>query len=1264
MRRHDSLFRDCLNKYHGKENKETGDGFLATFDTGAEAVACALEFLAYLPSIDSPEALACRIGIHAGTILTIQHAENADGQKLLGVAADLAARIMSLAEGGQILLSQGVFDAARVELEHGPDGTELAWHAHGPYLFRGMEEPVEIFEVGVAGVSKLKAPPGGKDIERDVSIRGAETLGWRPAVGQTIPGRPGWRLQKRLGTGGMGEVWVAGKSESPERRAFKFCFDIDHLRSLRREHTLFRVMREALGERPDIARLFAIRLEAAPYYLEMEYSPGGDLLDWSEARGGVRTLSLETRLEIVAQVATALGAAHSVGVLHKDLKPANVLMDEGPDGAPRAKITDFGIGALVDHHALDAAGITASGLTEGAVALPQRGSSQSGTRIYMAPELLAGKPATIQSDLYSLGVMLFQMIAGDLAAPVGTGWERRIDDELLREDVAACIDFDPGERLAGASDLARRLRGLGERRKAREAIRQAEAAAKRQSRLRRQLILGTTLGVVLAFVAGVIAFRERRLLDDARKSRQLAEQRAAESEYEQYVAGIQSASYAFKEGRLDVCERTLLSLPERHRNWEWGYLMRQVHPETLTLAGHTAGLRCARFSPDGLKALTVSDDMTAKIWDLTTGNELVTLRGHAKLLQYGEFSPDGERVITASSDGTARLWSVSGQLIAVLPHKESVNKVRFSPSGAMILTASDDMRAGLWDGRTGKHLRWLEGHTKWIWDADFSPDGRWVATACDEGVGRLWDIATGEAHAILSGAAGELNSVAFSPEGRLVAMAGSDAATYVWEVPSGKLVYRLDDSGGIRRGANFSPSGEQLLTFGDDGEVRVFDVKTGKRIVNFNAHTNEVKQAVFISDGFIYSVGKDRTLRLLRPEWRVTDIGKHENFINWVDYKSSRGYGREEILTASGDGTAKLWMPSVSSSPGCYGPMGGEGRAARFSSDDKRLLTSGVGPSASLHGLWGNPANGFRRFIVGGDLVSEADISPDSRRIAASAVDGKVRVWDADSEALLRVYTGHQKEIRGVRFSPDGAWIASSSDDHTAQVWPVDEKAGAVKMLLGHEDWVMSVRFSPDGTRLVTASNDGSVRIWSFSDGKELFPIRKGKMNVDEANFDPSGTRIVVAWGDWTAGIYDARDGSLLAEMKGHEAGVTSAVFSADGLRVATGAGDGTMRIWDARTGRELMNWTRNATATVRGLNFCPRGDHLAGGIDQTTSIWNSVPFAGLQHIGDTEEQFHRALYAWEKKSFVVGEKVRRGWKSSPSSILDDPVRQFARERP
>lgn len=293
----------------------------------------------------------------------------------------------------------------------------------------------------------------------------APTINLKP--GDLVPGRSGWQLVKRLGS--AGDSWLAQHRKLPSRRVFKFTNDARALVALKREMTIFRLLKQSLGNNRDYVELIDWNFDEPPWFLEAEYCEGGSLQEWLASIGGPQTLSLELRIELIARIADALSAVHQLGVLHKDLKPGNVLIVPGADGeCPQIKLGDFGSGRVLDAQRLTELGISRVGVTESALA----GDSTSGTLLYYAPEVLAGQPPTLKADLYALGIMLYQLAAGDLRLVFAPGWERNIDDPLIREDIAAASEGDPSKRLADASELARRLRSLPERRKAR-----AEAVA-------------------------------------------------------------------------------------------------------------------------------------------------------------------------------------------------------------------------------------------------------------------------------------------------------------------------------------------------------------------------------------------------------------------------------------------------------------------------------------------------------------------------------------------------------------------------------------------------------------------------------------------------------------------------------------------------------------------------------------------------------------------------------------------------------------------
>jgi DNA-binding winged helix-turn-helix (wHTH) protein len=326
--------------------------------------------------------------------------------------------------------------------------------------------------------------------------------------GEAVPGRPQWHLELPLGAAPLNDVWLARHVKTGEARVFKFADSTERLDTLQREATLARILQTTLGPRDDLVRILEWNFETRPWFIESAYG-GMDVAAWTESKGGLPAIPLATRLALIAAIARTTAAAHSAGVLHGDLKPANILVqDTGNDPQPRVRLVDFGAGGLSDAVRLEALCITLRGLD-------QDGERGTGTLRYLAPEQLAGGQPTIAADIYAIGVLLYQFAAGDLTRPLTLGWEADIEDALLRQDIMDAAAGDPARRLASAATLAERLDTLPARRETQARLaRQEQQAASlaRQldrARLRRpwviaaaaSLVLGTTLATGFAIEA-------------------------------------------------------------------------------------------------------------------------------------------------------------------------------------------------------------------------------------------------------------------------------------------------------------------------------------------------------------------------------------------------------------------------------------------------------------------------------------------------------------------------------------------------------------------------------------------------------------------------------------------------------------------------------------------------------------------------------------------------------------------------------------------
>jgi len=327
--------------------------------------------------------------------------------------------------------------------------------------------------------------------------------------GDPVPGREHWRLTRRLDRSNSSEVWLAEHPKTHEQRVFKFAANDARLKGLKREITVARFLRQSIGDSPAFVRILEWNLETHPYVIESEYG-GPNLSEWAEQEGGLQEIPLPTRIAVIADVARAVADAHEAGVLHKDLKPANILIQSHAGGTHQVKVADFGSASLVEAAGLRALGITSLGLTQ--TGGPQS-ASLTGTLMYLAPEVLSGHLPKASGDVYALAVMLYQIVAGNFRKPLAPGWEAGINDPLLREDIADAACGDPDRRMQSAAELVHRLTNLDRRRAQREE--QSQAALRQQAAQKRRAQVQARapwvlLAAILVVVAGSALFMVRK----------------------------------------------------------------------------------------------------------------------------------------------------------------------------------------------------------------------------------------------------------------------------------------------------------------------------------------------------------------------------------------------------------------------------------------------------------------------------------------------------------------------------------------------------------------------------------------------------------------------------------------------------------------------------------------------------------------------------------------------------------------------------------
>jgi serine/threonine protein kinase/WD40 repeat protein len=543
----------------------------------------------------------------------------------------------------------------------------------------------------------------------------APTAPWSPAERAIIPGTS-WVLLEKVGEGGAGEVWMGAHKQLQERRVFKFCNTEEKARTLKREVTLFRLLKERVGRNPHFITLHEVSLDEPPWYLMMDYVEARDLENWCAAQpGGLAALTESQRLEIIIQAAEALQAAHEAGILHRDIKPANLLVRNNPAGDLHVYIADFGIGQLATEQLIRDQ--TRLGFTRTVSGF--RYDHLSGTLLYLAPEILEGNPATVRSDIYSLGVVLWQLLTGNLQAALDpSDWPTRISDPPLREILYRCLAGSPEKRWDSAGQLADSLRSLPERRQAEE-HRRAEMAARERAAYRRGIVrAAAAASVILALVVGlgVWAWLQSRAAKQAHA--EIALEQAGSLPMADLTAGRRkkglkllddAAAYTKDRAQLRTAAAKVLGLSD---------LISVSPSKTAVVTGRTVQLakqpdeRCRAVSADGVLVAVARNldglNGAVDLFDASTSRLNLTLsRTNFPWMPVGQ-----PGMLQFSQDH----------------HWLAVGGAETSRHVLVFDTAVGTLRAYLYHGSDPISCAW-------------HPDARWIATGSVDGSVRLWDIA-------------------------------------------------------------------------------------------------------------------------------------------------------------------------------------------------------------------------------------------------------------------------------------------------------------------------------------------------------------------------------------------------------------------------------------------------------------------------------------------------------------------------------------------
>jgi WD40 repeat protein/serine/threonine protein kinase len=1087
-------------------------------------------------------------------------------------------------------------------------------------------------------------PPSGPELPRTMDEPATERPG-------TVIGP--YKLLQKIGEGGMGTVFMAEQLHPVQRKvALKIIKPgLDSRQVIAR----FQAERQALAlmDHPNIARVLdAGTTDTGRPYFVMELVKGMPITRYCDEH----RLTPKERLELFIPVCQAIQHAHHKGIVHRDIKPSNVMVCIY-DAKPVPKVIDFGVAKAAGPKLTEQTLFTEFGAIVG-------------TFEYMSPEQAQLDQLDIdtRSDIYSLGVLLYELLTGT------TPLERkRLKQVAVLELLRLVREEDaprPSTRLSTAEGLP-------------------SIAANR----------GTEPKKLSSLMRGELDWIVMKCLEKDRDRRYETANGFAQ-DIQRYLADEPveacppSAGYRLRKfirkyrTPLRVMGGFLLLLI-------LGVIVSTWQAIRATLAEGTAQ-ESKREADDAKEQAEKRGDALATLNDtLRRANYIadMNLAHHAwaenNLIRTRELL-DQHRPNPGEPDQRGFEWHYlrrlfDGELKVVQAHA-TVTALAFAPNGKRLVSCGRsrvrrDMKyendpprdMKLWEVATGRQLPLeLKGPTGNAMSVAVSPDGTLLAAACGTQGVHVWDLATGES-STLARQRNELDrSVGFSADGKqLVSLAktGKDNpelnnyTVRVWDLAERKAIATLDKLSYTYTQPEWSPDGK-LMAYPESYQnvVRVFDTATGREVFSYKYRGLAVTHAVFSPDGNRLAACGEAGVQL----W---DVATHEALSAWptsshlCEFLAYSPDGRR-LAVGTFEGAVELWDTGTGQKAATFSGHAGPIQMVAFSPGGTRLASAGHDGTVRVWDTTGRHVS--VRFSSTAEITNYVSLSPngqtvfeltfkdqagrffdattgepraepipinhigqnslsiinssfdwtaDGKRFFISEAGKQIKVCDAISGKVVREFPIDADGQNVLAVSPDGNWCAHPFAGGAIKVR--DAQTGAeVRTITGLEEQLHYLVFSPDGSRLLGADKRGLMRIWDLATGRETLASRLNNVFVFCIRFSPDGKRLAVVGNQMQslvgeARVLDAETGRELLALKGHSVLVTDAAFTPDGQRLATcSTADHTVRLWDLASGQEILT-LRGHDLRVLSIRFVSAGRRLIGvSKDDTVRLWDATRLA------------------------------------------------------